>query len=378
MYSIKELQSFNNYLDEKGFPWAHKTVNVNEHIEKFLKYEPKIGTVKYKLSAFFPKYRYYLPPLFRGIPITVKSSFADLIEINNLTDVWTEKVRLATKKSEESSSPLAEIDKAKTREIAFETLRKENHKAEQCDAFRVRQVFGYITHEAHNFKLTWIKGLLSTIKGLDFWKGKRWLDISTGYGDRLLAAGLLEFEYYLGFDPNLELKEPIGNMIQELEKRNTALKDKLRSVCLPFEDSEEILDKEEPFDLVLSSPPFFTAEIYSDDKNQSVQRYQSIESWMKSFLFKSIEIAWRHLKVGGYLVLYVGDPRVIKGSIAEPMNLFIESLNNSSYEGIIGLENDMGVSRPCWVWCKVSKESERKLWKPYVRRSLKYDYPKLT
>ena len=379
MYSIKNIQSFEKDLTEKGFPWANLTINPDEHIQRFLNYKPKVENSRYKLSAFRPKCRYYLPPLFHDENVTIGSLKKDISEINNLTDFWTEKVRLSTRKLDESQSPLELIESKETKKGVLATLQNENPDIDQCTEFQVRQVFGFVIHEARNFKLTWAKGLLSFVGGLDFWKGKRWLDISTGYGDRLLAAALLEFGYYLGFDPNSTLIEPLNDMIQYLEKRNPKLEGKLKSVTLPFEDSEIILTKEEPFDLVFSSPPFFNGEIYSDEKTQSVKRFTSFDGWMKNFFFKSIEIAWKHLKEGGYLILYVGDPQTVKGSIAEPMNLFIESLDNSNYEGVIGVENHLGIFRPCWVWSKAKSDCKvrRKLWKPYVKRSLKSNYPEL-
>ncbi len=396
MYSIQDFDSFLVSWSKLGFPWADKG-NANKMIKKFLDYDPKIRHQKYRLKSFRPNHGYYLPPLFRGEwtivpsgPEVVKElDTLDTLDMNLLTDCWTEKLRMSAKKYGENA-PIDMIDLKETKLRVFELLVKENPGQTEVSADVVRQAFSFITHETRNFRLTWIKGILIALdpemKNSLGWKGKKWLDISTGWGDRPIAATLLGMEY-LGFDPNTKLNVELQHLISDLQSntgKDSIGKEKIRTFPLPFEslEAQKILKGEE-FDLILSSPPFFQAEIYCQEETQSDMKYQEFNDWMTKFLFKSLEIAWQHLKPGGYMCLYVGDPSGLSNTqhssqtegICEPMNLFIETFPESNYEGVLGIENDIGVIRPCWIWRKTNES--RKLWKPYVKRSLKNDYPKI-
>ena len=129
----------------------------------------------------------------------------------------------------------------------------------------------------------------------------------------------------------------------------------------------------------MTSPPYYTVEEYVPGQvGQSIVTYPKFEEWMVKFLFRSLTLAWNKLKVGGYLILHLGDTKTCR--LSEATNLYIEEyLDNSSWEGVIGIRDEHGFPRPVWVWQKVSEIKYRIFWKPENQsktpKSLRYCYP---
>jgi DNA modification methylase len=61
------------------------------------------------------------------------------------------------------------------------------------------------------------------------------------------------------------------------------------------------------FDLCFTSSPYFQAERYSEDTDQSWKRYASLDSWLHGFLFKALEKTYRALTRGGFLMINISD-----------------------------------------------------------------------
>jgi hypothetical protein len=158
---------------------------------------------------------------------------------------------------------------------------------------------------------------------------------------------------YQGYDPH-----------QALEPGHTAMITRFgdparhRVSYHPFETAEL---GEGLYDVVLSSPPYFTVEEYAPgEEGQSVVTYPQLPQWQVRFLFRSLERAWSRLKEGGYLILHLGDSQ--KVHLAEATNFFIERyLPLASWEGVIGVAGAAGYARPVWVW---KKDKEKRRWSP--------------
>lgn len=186
-------------------------------------------------------------------------------------------------------------------------------------------------------------------------KRKRWLDISAGWGDRLMAACALDMDY-LGFDPNERLRFGHGEMLKMFGSENH------RVIYQPFESpqSEKIVLEDVrnngQFDICLGSPPFFTIEKY-EGAEQSVENYPKLEDWLINFLFKSLDIAWSALRVGGFLAINIADIRGCE--IVEPMLLFILSrLKQASWMGMLPFSGrgTQDVPAIVYVWQKVADD----------------------
>ena len=118
---------------------------------------------------------------------------------------------------------------------------------------------------------------------LKLFKPKKWLDISAGWGDRLMSALLYQpLEVYCGVDPNPCLHPYYQEMIKTLDpngkKECILIKDGFETAVLP----------NIKFDLVFSSPPFFDLEIYSTASANSLVKYKGEDGWFNGFLMPSI------------------------------------------------------------------------------------------
>jgi len=129
----------------------------------------------------------------------------------------------------------------------------------------------------------------------------RMLDISAGWGDRLLAACSRNIKY-VGCDPNSMLVPAYNNIIATHGdcKRQAV-------ICSPFEDNWQPVNNIEKFNFLLSSPPFFNLEIYSDEDTQSSVRYPDIKNWMDKFLKPSLCKCAILLEAGSPVILHLSD-----------------------------------------------------------------------
>jgi hypothetical protein len=182
-----------------------------------------------------------------------------------------------------------------------------------CTYFPVNIVFGFIKH----------------------FGAKSYLDISTGWGDRLIAACLADIVYY-GADPNTCNEVYYNQMIEMFGNKK-----KQKVVITGFEN----LEITDTYDLIFSSPPFFELEKYSNDLDQSHLKYTSERSWVNDFLFVVLKKAWKHLNNDGHMCLYMND--YYKISYCEDMVKFcVENLPNCKYLGVIGITIEPNLNQP--------------------------------
>ena len=189
------------------------------------------------------------------------------------------------------------------------------------------------------FRPSWGRGIIELLfehLNVDNMSKIKFLDPSSGWGDRLISATTFDMIYH-GYDPNKGLKGGHDNIIKDFgNPKKQIIK------YIPFEDAKIT----ECYDLVFTSPPFFDIEIYSDDKNQSISKYPEFKNWFENWLTPMISKMWDCIKYGGYLALYLGDtPR---RKIVDPVNKFILSLKDSSIHAKISLSDYKGVEIIIW------------------------------
>jgi hypothetical protein len=167
---------------------------------------------------------------------------------------------------------------------------------------------------------------------LKLFKPKKWLDPTAGWGDRLRCA----IEYgceYVGVDSNKEMKSAYESIIKDKASepsKYTVKIGKFQNVRLTGK-----------YDLVFTSPPFFTKEIY-----EHMTSWKTIEEFMDDFLKPLFQKSNKHLESGGHLVLYIEDKGV--SGFIDLMKLFVETdLPDLKYEGAFYY----GI-RPYYVWRK--------------------------
>jgi hypothetical protein len=65
-------------------------------------------------------------------------------------------------------------------------------------------------------------------------------------------------------------------------------------------------------DLVCTSPPYFSAEGYSDDENQWCIKFPEYDAWKEGFLRPTLETAVKWLKRDRYLLWNIADTKIGK------------------------------------------------------------------
>jgi len=185
----------------------------------------------------------------------------------------------------------------------------------------------------------------------NFFNAKSVLDISVGWGDRLIAACIANIEYY-GADPNLCNANYYDIMIELFGDKK---KQKFKSVG--FED----LEINKKYDLVFSSPPFFDLEIYSQDKTQSYKKYNTSTKWVNDFLYVCLKKAWKHLKNEGHMCLYLNDFYNLE--YCEDMAKYcVENLENCDFLGNIGTDMDYSDISGEIINKKLNKTNPQPFW----------------
>lgn len=304
--------------------------------------QPIVGP--YRLRSYYPKFGLYTTYSFRNTHIRLQWHKDNYFKCDVLSDLFIEEQRMKARRNDQSKPIIEEwledhtLDMILNRVLQHETI----------DPKTLRDAIYRCIPETKVFSPTVARGVLKLVFGDTDLTGKKMLDISAGWGDRLLTAMSLGMDYQ-GYDPNIDLAEGHTQMI-----RRFGNPDKHKIAYQPFEQSEI---KQNYYDVVLSSPPFYDLEIYSGGQDgQSIESYPNFNVWMARFLFASLKKSWDGLKEDGYLILHLNDTKTI--NMCEATNLFVEKVLGGTWEGVIGFEAKT-FGRPIWVW---KKSAVQRLW----------------
>jgi hypothetical protein len=147
-------------------------------------------------------------------------------------------------------------------------------------------------------------------------------DSSAGFGGRLLgalSAGTDRQLVYVGTDPNSEnWLEGLGMSRYEVLARfyHHNVQQLHQTRCNFFSLCSEDMRWDRRFkkyrgkvDLFFTSPPYFRAESYSDDENQSDKKFPTYDQWRDGFLRPTLETAVEWLKPGRPLLWNIADTK---------------------------------------------------------------------
>lgn len=192
---------------------------------------------------------------------------------------------------------------------------------------------------------------------LDHFQAKRVLDFCAGWGDRLVGAlASSSVQHYTGVDANPGLHEHYREISQLYAKNHHTVNfltgDFLDSKVLAESPGEgDVL-----FDTILTSPPYFDLELYSQDANQSVVRFPTFEAWVNKFLFAALNKAWCWLEPGGHMIISINDHRLGHHFYCEAMVLYcVGFLSDCHFLGVItymGVGKKDAAGQPLWIFRK--------------------------
>jgi len=116
------------------------------------------------------------------------------------------------------------------------------------------------------------------------------LDMTMGWGGRLVGACALNVPKYIGIDSNQNLKTPYDKMSEFLSSRSTT------KIDLYFQDALTFDYSKHQYDLVLTSPPYYDLEVYNSKDDKKYTK----EEWNELFYKPLIQKSWDNLMTGGY------------------------------------------------------------------------------
>lgn len=188
---------------------------------------------------------------------------------------------------------------------------------------------------------------------IDFFKARKILDLSSGWGDRLIGAMASDIDCYHGFDPNPCLHPNYKKIIKTLKNYQVNKNAEFKIKKQPFEKAKL---KPNFYDLMMTSPPYFTMEIYNSNpitsKTQSVSSVKSEKEWFDNFLLVWINKIKKALKKGGILALNINQFKN-QNYVYWLLNYMYKS-RDWNYLGIISHSKiDKNNPQPTFVWKKL-------------------------
>lgn len=169
------------------------------------------------------------------------------------------------------------------------------------------------------------------LKVLSMFKPRKWLDPCAGWGDRLRCAIAYGCEY-LGVDTNTDMAPAYEAIRQTGDPAKVQVKlGRFQSVRLT-----------KKYDLVFTSPPFYTKEVYAHMKI-----WETVSEFMTEFMKPLLRKSYKYLEDDGHLVLYIEDKGV--DSFIPLMKDYAEKVG-FTYEGAFYYE--ASTPRPYYVWVK--------------------------
>jgi len=122
------------------------------------------------------------------------------------------------------------------------------------------------------------------------------VDFSAGWGDRCVAAMACGIKY-TGIDTNTNLIESYNQMKATYIPYSNSNEDDINII---FQDSAQFNFTDLEYDMIFTSPPYFTLEAYPNQPD-----YSGYEGWFENFLLPVITNSVKNLDDDGYICLNV-------------------------------------------------------------------------
>jgi len=338
LYSYNSVDEFVDSVSKKHIGMTYKRMyysdaDIKKMFKKLsvVKFDDRVQTGKYykiRNIDFKPIELIYL-----GEPMLLMHKPVDYEDFNILSDMFQEENRMKCRLFVEPMDPeqyffkntkaLAEYCLKKYSVITPKNMRESIYdNVKECTSFRP----------------------LNLMFIIDLFKSKSVLDFSSGWGDRLIAC-LATKTRYVGVDPNELLHSKYQEMIDffapKSKKRYTMINDTIQNAKLP----------NEKFDLVFTSPPYFSMEEYS---GKGKVTDVSEDAWFNNFLTVAITKCSARLNENGHMVLVINQ---VAGQ--KYIRRMIDYVNKSPehkdlhYLGVISYtKTNRSNPQPMWIWRK--------------------------
>lgn len=252
----------------------------------------------------------------------------DYLFCDFISNHFTEKVRISCTFST-FKSPLQ----------VWKELDKKNIK--KLSKYEQREYIYNLTRECNIFNPSFALWIITNLIG----NKAKILDPSSGWGDRLIAALASNAEIYHGYDPNKKLQTCYKKIINMFAKSGEYF-----IKAIPFELA--IL----PFnfyDIALTSPPYFTLELYGNDKSQSVVKYPNYIDWLNKMYHPYLMNMINAVRSDGFICIYIEDITVqnIRYNIRQYTLDTMNNNNNVTFHSQMGLKVGKNI-RWMYVWKK--------------------------
>lgn len=133
---------------------------------------------------------------------------------------------------------------------------------------------------------------------VQYFGAKRVLDPCTGWGGRMLGTlAAAEDTYYCGCEPDHNTCNGLMNILSD-DAIPTEVTQRADIWNDPIEKLLPVLQQEEKYDMILTSPPYFNLELYTDGE-QSTTKYPTWEEWVNKWLKPTILGSLACLKPNG-------------------------------------------------------------------------------
>lgn len=233
---------------------------------------------------------------------------------NKACDYFFQKYRVKTKIENKKYSHLDAYKYDKENIIKFaKKLRKTNSPTDSDIREAIRFKYGSI----NQFRPMVAKYIYTKFKP------KTVLDISAGWGNRLLAAMSMDINY-IGIDSNTNLKKPYSEMINFYPSKS--------NVKIIFKKSELVDYSKYDYDMIFSSPPYYTLEKY-----EKMKEYKDKEEFINEYFKPTIINSYKFLKKDGYLVMNMPKEmkdELLKFDITPKVNYIKMPIRNRFNDGI--------------------------------------------
>lgn len=294
-------------------------------------------------STFYPSYQNMFKNLMRekldlNSNVLIRNYETDDEKCDGISSHFTEHVRIRCS--------------FQGKETPYSVWQRIGNSFESYSKREQREIVYANSKECNAFNPMFVKFIMLKLSNKLGQKTLKVIDPSSGWGDRLIGCGASKVvSEYQGYDPNVNLKHSYTKIIKSFKFKNYNVKD------IPFED---VIVKEDYYDVALTSPPYFTLETYVPVKEdihnrQSSSRYTTYEAWIRDMYSIYLRNMCLSVKKGGFVCIYVSnyvDRNKKLIPLADDTKMLMEKRFGMSFYDEFILNTGSNSNRICYVWEK--------------------------